>query len=213
MRQNGSHPSAFEATFWQDQAGSTGEGEPAGVVDLIDDLRALLIHKRKQLDACADEAISRVLLQRFGYCFVAPPRSSHPPILNEHRITAGTPVEIGGEGGPITRWALPLGYRFGPVAYSSDLVALPAESVLALAGFDLWIVDALRYKPHPSHFSVDDTLAWIERIEPKRAILTNMHADIDYAEIAAKLPSHVVPAYDGLSVVVGEEFQALRPNR
>jgi phosphoribosyl 1,2-cyclic phosphate phosphodiesterase len=85
--------------------------------------------------------------------------------------------------------------------------------VLALAGFDLSIVDALRYKPHSSHFSVDDTLAWIERIEPKRAILTNMHADIDYAEIAAKLPSHVVPAYDGLSVVVGEEFQALRPNR
>jgi phosphoribosyl 1,2-cyclic phosphate phosphodiesterase len=153
-----------------------------------------------------------MLSQRFGYCFETPPGSSYPPILNEHRITAGTPVEIRGEGGAIAvmpflqdHGDLPsLGYRFGPVAYSSDLVDLPAESVPALAGLDLWIVDALRYKPHPSHFSVDQALEWIARIGPKRAILTNMHTDLDYAELKAKLPPHVEPAYDGLSVLVGE---------
>ena len=178
----------------------------------IDDLRALFIRARKRLDAYVDEATSRVLFHRFNYCFVTPPGSGYPPILNEHRVVPGTPVEIGGEGGPITvtpflqdHGDIPsLGYRFGPVAYSSDLVDLPPASVAALTGLDLWIVDALRYRPHPSHFSVDDALAWIERIKPKRAILTNMHADIDYAELRAKLPPHIEPAYDGLSVAVDE---------
>jgi len=119
-------------------------------------------------------------------------------------------VEIRGEGGPIT--VLPflqdhgdipsLGFRFGPVAYSSDLVDLPDASVKALAGLDLWIVDALRYKPHPSHFSVDDALGWIERLRPRRAVLTNLHADLDYAELKTRLPSHIEPAYDGMRVQV-----------
>jgi phosphoribosyl 1,2-cyclic phosphate phosphodiesterase len=179
----------------------------------IDDLRALFIRGRRRLDAYVDEATSRVLFHRFSYCFVTPPGSAYPPILNEHRVAPGTPVEIRGEGGPITvtpflqdHGDIPsLGYRIGPVAYSSDLVDLPEASVAALAGLDLWIVDALRYRPHPSHFSVDEALGWIERIKPRRAILTNMHADIDYAEIKAKLPPHVEPAYDGLRVSVEEE--------
>jgi phosphoribosyl 1,2-cyclic phosphate phosphodiesterase len=178
----------------------------------IDDLRALFIHKRRRLDAYLNEATSRVVVDRFGYCFETPPGSGYPPILNEHRVTPGTPVEIRGEGGPITvmpflqdHGDIPsLGYRFGPVAYSSDLVDLPAASIAALGGLDLWIVDALRYKPHPSHFSVEQALDWIARIGPKRAILTNMHADLDYAVLKAKLPPNVEPAYDGLSVEIGE---------
>ena len=81
-------------------------------------------------------------------------------------------MTIEGPGGAIS--ALPfrqdhgdiasLGFRFGDVAYSSDLRDLPPESVAALSGLDLWIVDALRYKPHPSHFSVAEALGWIERI-------------------------------------------------
>ena len=176
----------------------------------IDDLRSLFIHRRRRIDAYVDEATARVLLDRFGYCFASPPGSSYPPILNEHRIAAGMPVMVDGEGGPVTvlpflqdHGDLPsLGFRFGPVAYSSDLVDLPDASVKALAGLDLWIVDALRYKPHPSHFSVDDALAWIERIKPRRAILTNMHADLDYAELKARLPAHVEPAYDGMTMTL-----------
>jgi phosphoribosyl 1,2-cyclic phosphate phosphodiesterase len=176
----------------------------------IDDLRSLFIHRRRRIDAYVDEATARVLLDRFGYCFASPPGSSYPPILTEHRIAPGTPVMVDGEGGPVTvlpflqdHGDLPsLGFRFGPVAYSSDLVDLPDASIEALAGLDLWIVDALRYKPHPSHFSVDDALAWIERIKPRRAILTNMHADLDYAELKARLPAHVEPAYDGMTVTL-----------
>ena len=67
-------------------------------------------------------------------------------------------------------------------------------------GLDIWIVDALRYHPHPSHFSVAEALDWIERLKPRRAILTNMHADLDYDELRARLPPHVEPAYDGMQI-------------
>jgi len=174
----------------------------------IDDLRGLFLRHRRRIDAYLDEPTYRVLYHRFGYCFVTPPGSNYPPILNEHRIGAGRPVTIEGQGGPIT--VLPflqdhgdtasLGFRFGDVAYSSDLRDLPPESVAALSGLDLWIVDALRYRPHPSHFSVTEALDWIKRIAPRRAILTNLHTDLDYDELRSRLPPNVEPAYDGLRI-------------
>ena len=176
----------------------------------IDDLRALYMSRQRLIDVYVDEPTWRVLLMRFGYCFVTPPGSNYPPIAKEHRIRPGEPVAIKGEGGSII--ALPflqshgdiqsLGFRFGGVAYSSDLVDLPPESVEALEGLDLWIVDALRDRPHPSHFSVDQALSWIERLKPKRAILTNLHSDLDFEALKARLPAHVEPAYDGLQVTV-----------
>ena len=93
-----------------------------------------------------------------------------------------------------------LGFRFGNVAYSSDLHDMPEDSIAALSGLDLWIVDALRYHPHPSHFSVADAVAWIERLKPKRAVLTNMHTDLDYDTLTVQLPAGVVPAYDGMRI-------------
>jgi phosphoribosyl 1,2-cyclic phosphate phosphodiesterase len=175
----------------------------------IDDLRALFIRQRQLIDVYVDEATSRSLNARFGYCFASPPGSDYPPIVAEHRLLPGRPVTIEGEGGPIT--ALPilqdhgdiksLGFRFGALAYSCDLSGMPDASAAALSGVDVWILDALRYRPHPSHFSVDDALAWIARIKPKNAVLTNLHSDIDYKEIGKKLPANVQPAYDGMTIV------------
>jgi len=172
----------------------------------IDDLRALFIHKRRRIDVYLDVPTSENLRQRFDYCFQTPAGSEYPAILREHRMTAGQPLVISGEGGPIE--VLPilqqhgdipsLGFRFGRFAYSCDLSGLPPESVPVLAGLDVWVVDALRYKPHPSHFSVADALSWIERIKPRRAILTNLHADLDYEVLRRELPPHVEPAYDGI---------------
>jgi len=174
----------------------------------IDDLRPLFVHRRKRLDAYLDEATSRDIMGRFRYCFEKPPGSEYPPIMTEHRISGGQPVTIAGEGGPIE--ALPLlqrhgdipslGFRFGSLAYSCDLVDLPAESAVSLGGLDIWIVDALRYAQHPSHFSLSDALRWIERIKPRRAILTNLHSDLDYETLRNELPPHVEPAYDGLQL-------------
>ena len=84
---------------------------------------------------------------------------------------------------------------------------LPPESIAAFTGLDVWIVDALRYRPHPSHFSLDDALAWIERLKPRRAILTNLHADLDYEVLRGKLPTHVVPAFDSMIFTVAEASQ------
>jgi phosphoribosyl 1,2-cyclic phosphate phosphodiesterase len=172
----------------------------------IDDLRGLFMHRRRRVDVYADDATSRMLMTRFGYCFEQPPGSDYPPILNMHSLAPGRPLTIDGKGGPIT--ALPftqdhgdiksLGFRFGAVAYSSDLHDMPDASADALAGLDLWIVDALRYNPHPAHFSVADALAWIERLKPARAVLTNMHADLDYEALRASLPPGIDLAYDGM---------------
>ena len=174
----------------------------------IDDLRPMFIHKRQRIDTYLDEPTSRALHARFGYCFMTPPGSGYPPILKEHRLVPGQTVTVNGQGGPIevltflqSHGDIPsLGFRFGNVAYSTDLKSLPPESVDALKGLDVWIVDALRKAPHPSHFNLEESLSWIERIKPKRAILTDMHTDLDYATLCQTLPDGVEPAFDGLQL-------------
>ncbi len=173
----------------------------------IDDLRSLFIKQRQRVDVFLDEKTAAMMHARFGYCFEAPLGSEYPPIVREHRLEAGQPVTVAGQGGAIV--ALPvlqahgdiasLGFRFGGVGYSCDLSGMPDQSAAALSGLDMWIVDALRDRPHPSHFSVADALAWIDRLKPRRAILTNLHADLDYEELRRKLPPHVEPGFDGMS--------------
>ncbi len=177
----------------------------------IDDLRPLFIHKRRRVDVYVDEPTSRALHARFGYCFMTPPGSEYPPILAEHRLEPGRAVEINGQGGPIA--AIPvlqnhgdipsLGFRFGNVAYSADIKSLPDASLAAMSGLDVWIVDALRKAPHPSHMNLEEALYWIDRVKPKRAILTNLHSDLDYAALRASLPDNIEPAYDGMRFATG----------
>jgi len=176
----------------------------------IDDLRALFIKQRRLIDIYLDEQTSKSMHARFGYCFKSPPGSEYPPIAAEHRFSAGQPITIKGAGGALT--ALPIlqehgdipshGFRFGNVGYSCDLNGMPPESAAALTRLDVWIVDALRYRTHPSHFSLADALGWIERLEPRRAILTNLHADLDYEVLRKALPPNVEPAFDGVSFIV-----------
>ena len=159
----------------------------------IDDLRPLFVHKRRRVDVYLDEPTSRAMHARFGYCFTKPPGSEYPPIVDEQRLMPGQAVTITGQGGTIE--ALPmlqdhgdipsLGFRFGNVAYSADIKSLPRGEHAALAGLDVWIVDALRRTPHPSHMNLDEALDWIARIKPKRAILTNLHTDLDYDALRA----------------------------
>ena len=175
----------------------------------IDDLRPLFVNRRRRLEVYLDEPTSRAMEARFGYCFATPPGSEYPPIAVEKRLVPGYPVTIDGQGGPIEVMPVlqdhgdipSLGFRFGNVAYSADIKSLPAESVAAMRGLDVWIVDALRKAPHPSHFNLDEALEWIARINPKRAILTNLHSDMDYAALRAELPPTVEPAYDLMSFV------------
>jgi phosphoribosyl 1,2-cyclic phosphate phosphodiesterase len=176
----------------------------------IDDLRPLFVLKRRRVDVYLDEPTSRALHARFGYCFMTPPGSEYPPILSERRLTPGKAVSIAGQGGDIAvtpvlqnHGDIPsLGFRIGNVAYSADIKSLPQVSLPLMAGLDVWIVDALRKTPHPSHMNLAEALSWIERVKPKRAILTNLHTDMDYAALRAELPPHIEPAFDGMTFAV-----------
>jgi phosphoribosyl 1,2-cyclic phosphate phosphodiesterase len=172
----------------------------------IDDLRPLVIHMRRRMPIYADAATSKMLSERFGYIFKAPPGSDYPSIADERRIEPGRPVEVDGPGGIVTATpfsmthgkGIALGFRFGDIAYASDVSGMPPDSVARLRDLDLLIVDALRYTPHPTHFSVSEALAFIREVRPQRAVLTNLHTDVDYETLRSELPPSIVPAYDGM---------------
>jgi phosphoribosyl 1,2-cyclic phosphate phosphodiesterase len=174
----------------------------------IDDLRGLFFVMRRRIHVWADAATKASLTSRFDYCFAQKQGSLYPAILEPHVIEPPAPIRIEGDGGPIE--AVPilqahgdgtsLGFRFGNVAYSPDISGVPDASQPLLQGLDLWIVDALRPMPHPSHFSVGQTLEWVERLRVKRAILTHMTVELDYEALRRSLPAHVEPGYDGMVV-------------
>ncbi len=177
----------------------------------LDDLRMVALNMRRRVDVYADAATFEGVLARFGYCFVQPAGSDYPPILNAIQIAEPfVPFAVEGKGGAVPVLAFrqghgriqSLGFRFGPIAYSSDVDALDDAAFAALEGVDCWIVDALRYTPHTSHAHVARALEWIARVKPRRAILTNMHVDLDYATLAAELPLGIEPAYDGMVLEV-----------
>ena len=117
-------------------------------------------------------------------------------------------VRIGGAGGEILLTPFEvnhgsidaLGFRIGDLAYLPDVAEIPEAALPALTDLDCWILDALRRTEHPTHFSIDKALEWIARMQPRRAILTNMHIDLDYATVEAETPDNVTPAYDGLTI-------------
>lgn len=178
----------------------------------IDDLRVLALHNRRRVDVYHSPQTGRRLRDAFGYCFAAPAGSPYPPILNAHDIAPGEELRITGPGGEIAVEPFEqlhgditsLGFRVGRFAYSCDLSGIPQESARAVSGLDVWVLDALRPTPHPSHLSLPESLALIERFAPRRAVLTNLHIDMDYARVDAETPPHVHPAYDGMHIDITE---------
>ena len=172
----------------------------------IDDLRFLSYVQRKRIDVWADPRTLGLLKLRFDYCFETQPGSSYPPILSGHLIENFAPITIAGPGGDLTFQPFrqlhgdidSLGLRVEGVAYSCDLNDLPEESWPVLQGLDVWILNTLRYTQHPSHLSLEKALEFIARMAPRQGVLTHLHVEIDYDELAAKLPPNVVPAYDGM---------------
>ncbi|WP_308914837.1 MBL fold metallo-hydrolase [Jannaschia sp. LMIT008] len=172
----------------------------------LDDLRMIVFNTRRLLDVWADEPTFAALSTRFEYAFRTPPGSDYPPILNRHELDGV--VGIDGPGGRILVKPIPvihgniaaLGVRIGGLCYMPDVSAIPDAALDDLAGLDVWVLDALRRRPHPSHFSLDDALDWIRRVRPRRAVLTNLHVDLDYRTLAAELPADHVPAHDGMTI-------------
>jgi phosphoribosyl 1,2-cyclic phosphate phosphodiesterase len=179
--------------------------EHADQVHGIDDLRALVIRHRRRMPVHMDRPTADIILRRFDYCFEG--AGSYPAILDGLvDVEAGQAVRIEGPGGPVEFLALgqdhgngqpSLGFRIGTFAYCNDVVRLPEETMERLGGLDTLVVDALRYKPHPTHAHLEQSLAWIDRLKPRRAVLTNLHVDLDYGRLRSELPKGVEPAYDG----------------
>ncbi len=174
----------------------------------IDDLRQIVFLQRARLPVWADAPTQEALLSRFGYAFVQPAGSPYPPILDLNTIDG--PVSVTGAGGTMDLVpfvadhgsSTALGFRIGGLAYLPDALALDDAAFAVLEGLEVWVVDALRRKPHPTHAHLALALDWIARARPARAVLTNMHVDLDYAELAAELPDHIVPAHDGLVIEI-----------
>ncbi|MCR9088258.1 MAG: MBL fold metallo-hydrolase [Rhodobacteraceae bacterium] len=170
----------------------------------LDDLRMIVFNTRKRLRVWADASTQTDIMSRFGYAFVQPEGSPYPPILEMETIAGD--VTVTGDGGPVTLHPIrvnhgsidALGFRIGGVAYLPDVADIPKESWPLLRGLDCWILDSLRRTPHPSHAHLERSLEWIAEAAPARAVLTNMHIDLDYATVEAETPPHITPAYDGM---------------
>ncbi len=139
----------------------------------IDDLRMIVFNTRQRLQVWADTETSEALLNRFGYAFVQPKGSDYPPILDLNLLSG--PFTVKGAGGDLDFTPLPvahgnmdaLGFRVGGMAYIPDVSEIPETTWPLLADLDLWIIDALRYKPHPTHAHLDRALDWMPA--PRRA--------------------------------------------
>ncbi len=176
----------------------------------IDDLRVLAYTARRRLPVHMDVPTFETLNSRFGYCFEG--AGGYPAILEPLiDLDPGVEVSIDGPGGPISflcleqdhgRGVRSLGFRIGNMAYCNDVVGLPDHTLDALKGVRVLIVDALRFLPHPTHAHLELALEWIERVKPERALLTNLHIDMDYEVLCNRLPEHIRPAYDGIEIAL-----------
>lgn len=178
----------------------------------IDDLRQIVFNMRRIMPVWADRPTAEALHSRFGYIFETPEGSSYPPICELNPISG--PFAVKGAGGPIA--LLPfrvghgdieaLGFRITgageSLVYLPDVLDIPAAAWPAIMGCDVFICDALRRTPHPSHAHLALALDWIARSGCRQGIITNMHIELDYAAVLRETPDNVIPAHDGLQITL-----------
>lgn len=170
----------------------------------IDDLREVNRAMGKPLPIHAVAEVLDAIRQRFPYVLgvVGEGQTIYKPMLLPHLIDG--PFDIGDLGVvPFEQdhgYCRTTGFRFGQLAYSTDLVDLPDAAFQILAGIDTWIVGCLTYDPHPTHAHLAKVLEWIDRVAPRRAVLTHMTPGMDYQSLLDRLPGNVEPAWDGLVI-------------
>lgn len=172
----------------------------------MDDLRPLSFKHPDRLPLYANDTTAAVLENIFAYTFSPDAQYPTRARVTLHRLNAQESVNVNGvrfQRVPLLHGDLEVaGYRFGPAAYLTDMNAIPDSSLPLLQNLDVLIIDALRWKYHPSHNSVDQALHWIERIRPRRAYFTHLAHELEHTATEATLPSHVRLAYDGLRIPI-----------
>lgn len=172
----------------------------------LDDLRMVVFNRKERLPVYADGPTTESLISRFGYAFIQPQGSPYPSILDLHEIDGD--IDIDGAGGRVSLTPFnvghgsidALGFRIRNLVYLPDVAQIPSEAWAQLQNLDCWIVDALRRTPHPTHSHLEQTLQWIAKVQPKQAVLTNMHIDLDYETVCKETPDNVTAAYDGMTI-------------
>lgn len=172
----------------------------------IDDLREINRAMKAELPIYAAADTLALIRQRFSYVMgtVEEGMSIYKPMLSPRTIEG--PFSVGSI--PVVPfeqdhgWCTTLGFRFGPIAYSTDVVNLPDDAFVALQGVKVWIVGCLCYHPHHTHAHLDKVVEWVERVKPEQTYLTHMPPILDYDTLCGKLPPHIRPAHDGLVVTV-----------
>ena len=173
----------------------------------IDDLRGVNRAMNAPLDVYGDAATLGSIKQRFEYTTTPLSLEAdiyYKPVLNIHEIAAGDCIAVG-DMEILTfdqdhGYSRTLGYRFGPIGFSTDLLDLPDESFAALEGVTVWIIGTFSLTPHTTHAHVGKALEWIGRVKPQCAVLTHLGPSVDYAELSERLPDGVEAAYDGMVI-------------
>jgi phosphoribosyl 1,2-cyclic phosphate phosphodiesterase len=176
----------------------------------IDDLRALSVRRGSSLPVYGPASTLTELRARFPYIFdpaIVAPAGTSKPELAAHGLEPGRRVTVAGVS--VLPIALPhgdhrvFGYRVGPIAYLTDVKAIPDDAVAQLAGLDVLVLNALLPQPHPLHLSIPEAVAAAQRIGARRTWLTHLTHDTPHADLAARLPAGIAPAHDGLVIEVG----------
>ena len=177
-------------------------------VNGIDDVRALNYYKGKSLPVFATEDTLKELQNRFAYVFEKYDKSAKyfRPSLKPNIITEE--FKIGSINiTPFTQshgTGVSTGFRFNNFSYSTDVNSLSENAFNILKGTNTWIVDCLSETPHPSHSHLSQSLEWVSRLSPKRAIFNHLSHYLDYDTLNSQLPGNVEPAYDGMIINISE---------
>jgi phosphoribosyl 1,2-cyclic phosphate phosphodiesterase len=172
----------------------------------IDDLRQLYHARGRPVAGYARAEALGLLKRRFGYAFEGwggYPAVVDPNLLPNHVNLGGISVRaVDQPHGPITSTGLRFEAGGLSIGYATDFSEMTDDMAAMFEGLDLWVIDALRRRPHPTHPHLADTLQWIGALGAKRAILTHMDASMDYRTLLAELPQGVEPGYDGMEVAL-----------
>jgi len=175
----------------------------------IDDLRIFTVRRRAHLPVYGPPETLAQLTATYRYIFdptVTVYEGTSKPHLEPHALTPGVATEIAGV--PVLPLAFPhghlrvYGYRFGRLAYLTDVKEVGPAERAALQGLDVLVLNALWWRPHPTHLSIDDAVALARELGARRTFLTHLTHETAHAELAARLPAGVAPAHDGLTVEV-----------
>jgi len=189
---------SFDAVIWTHDHADHCHG--------IDDLRQIYHSRGRPVDGYARQSTLSCLQQRFAYAFEG--RGGYPATVNakllpDRLVIGDLTITVADQPhGNITSAGLRFDHRGRSAGYSTDISGMTGDVERNFSNLDLWIVDALREREHPTHSHLGLTLSWVEQLRPARTLLTHMDQSMDYASLMERLPAGIEPAYDNLMVEV-----------